>query len=101
MQETAQEVLVYLGENPVLYAVIAFVAGFAGSKTVASEWRLGFFSFLIIGAIGLFLGQFSIVFFGLKEMLEQVSQFRLLFDFIAAYVGSFFMAAIAHFVKPN
>jgi uncharacterized membrane protein YeaQ/YmgE (transglycosylase-associated protein family) len=101
MQETAQEVLAYLGENPVLYTVIAFLAGFAASKTVASEWRLGFFSFLIVGAIGLFLGQFSIAFFHLKEMLEEVSQFRLLFDFIAAYVGSFFVAAIVHFIKPN
>jgi uncharacterized membrane protein YeaQ/YmgE (transglycosylase-associated protein family) len=101
MQETAQEVLTYLGENPILYAVIAFIAGFAASKTVASEWRFGLFSFLIVGALGLFLGQFSIVFFHLKEILEQVSQFRLLFDFIAAYVGSFFVAAVIHFIKPN
>jgi uncharacterized membrane protein YeaQ/YmgE (transglycosylase-associated protein family) len=101
MQETAQEVLVYLGENPIVHAVIALIAGFAASKTVASESRLGLFSFWIVGALGLFLGQFSIVFFHLNEMLQQVSQFRLFFDLIATYVGSFVVATVIHFIKPN
>jgi uncharacterized membrane protein YeaQ/YmgE (transglycosylase-associated protein family) len=101
LQEIAQEVLAYLQSNPVLNIGIAFVAGFAGSKTVAYEGRSGFFLSLIVGVMGLFLGQFVIFFFGLKEYVEKLPEFRLLFDFIAAYVGSFFVAAIIHFVRPN
>jgi hypothetical protein len=54
----------------------------------------------MIGVFGLFLSQFVILFFGLQEYLETIPEFRLLFDFIAAYVGSFVVAAIIHFIKP-
>ena len=100
MQQIAQEVLVYLQANPVLFLGIALVTGFAASKTVAYERRRGFFFFLIVGLIGLFLGLFMISLFGFKEHIEKLPQFRLLFDLIAAYIGSFIVAAIIHFIKP-
>ena len=61
----------------------------------------GFVLFLLIGVIGLFLGEFVLIYFGLDEYLETISQFRLLFDFIAAYIGSFVVAAIIHFIRPT
>src|SRR5207249_1592260 len=100
MQEIGQEVLAYLLGNPVLYVGIAFVAGFAGNKTVAYEGRSGFLLFLIVGLIGLFLGQFMVFFFGLHDYLEKLPKLRFLFDFITAYIGSFIMATIIHFIKP-
>lgn len=101
MREIAQEVLAYLLGSLILSLGIAFVAGFAGCKTVAYEGRPGFFRFLIVGVIGLFLSQFAMLLFGLKEWFEKLPEFRLLFDVFAAYVGSFVVAAIIHFIKPN
>ncbi len=100
MQETAQVVFRYLLGNPVVYLGIALIAGLAGSKTVAYEGRGGFFLYLLIGVFGLFLSQFVILFFGLQEYLEKLPEFRLLFDFLAAYIGSFVVATIIHFIKP-
>ena len=53
-----------------------------------------------MGVLGLFLGEFVILFYGLQQYLENVSEFRAFFDFIAAYIGSFVVAAIVHFLKP-
>lgn len=100
MRETAQAVFSYLLGNSVLSLVLAFIAGFAASKTVAYEGKGGFFLYLLIGVLGLFLGQFVIFFSGLQEYLATLPEFRLLFDLIAAYVGSFIVAAIIHFIKP-
>jgi uncharacterized membrane protein YeaQ/YmgE (transglycosylase-associated protein family) len=100
MRPTALAVFNYLLENPVLSLGVAFVAGLAASKTVAYEGKAGFFLYLLVGVFGLFLSQFVILFFGLQEYLETLPEFRLLFDFIAAYVGSFVVAAIIHFIKP-
>jgi len=100
MQETAQVVFHYLLGNPVVYLGIAFIAGIAASKTVAYEGRAGFFLYLLIGVFGLFLSQFVILFFGLQEYLEKLPEFRLLFDFLAAYIGWFVVATIIHFIKP-
>ena len=100
MRETAEVVFHYLLGNPVLYLGVAFIAGLAGNKTVAYEGRTGFFLYLLIGVFGLFLSQFVILFFGLQEYLEKLPEFRVLFDFLAAYVGSFIVAAIIHFIKP-
>ena len=100
MKEIAQQVLAYLLGNPFLSLGIAFIAGFAGNKTVAYEGQSGFFLFLTVGVIGLFLSQFVIFFLGLQEYLEKLPEFRLLFDFIAAYVVSFIVASIIHFIKP-
>jgi hypothetical protein len=33
--------------------------------------------------------------------LETISQFRLFFDFIAAYIVSLVVAAIIHFIRPT
>jgi uncharacterized membrane protein YeaQ/YmgE (transglycosylase-associated protein family) len=100
MRETAQAVFGYLLGNPVLSLGLAFIAGFAASKTVAYEGKTGFFLYLLIGVLGLFLSQFVILLFGLQAYLETLREFRLLFDFIAAYVSSFIVAAIIHFIKP-
>ena len=100
MGETAQVVFHYLLGNPVVYLGVAFIAGLAASKTVAHERRAGFFLYLLIGVFGLFLSQFVILFFGLQEYLEKLPEFRVLFDFLTAYVGSFIVAAIIHFIKP-
>ena len=100
MQETAQQVISHLQASPVLFLGIALVAGLAGSKTVAYDRRWGFFLYLLVGVAGLFLAQFVIFHFGLQEYLEKLPEFRILFDFIAAYIGAFFVAAIIHFVKP-
>ena len=101
MQETAHVVWHYLLGNPVLYLVVAFIAGIAANKTVAYEGKAGFFLYLLIGVFGLFLSQFVILFFGLQEYLEKLPDFRTFFDFIAAYAGSFIVAAIIHFIKPT
>ena len=101
MRETAEVVFHYLLGNPVVYLGVAFIAGLAGNKTVAYEGRTGFFLYLLIGVFGLFLSQFVILFFGLQEYLEKLPEFRVLFDFLAAYVGSFIVAAIIHFIKPT
>ena len=79
---------------------MAFLAGLAADRTVAHEHRSGFILFTLIGLMGLILSQFVILFFGLQGYLESLPQFRIVFDFIAAYVGSFIVAAIIHFVKP-
>lgn len=101
MQETAREVFAYFQGNAVLYVVMAFIAGFLAHKTVARDASSGFILPAFIGSIGLFLGQFMLFYFGLKEYLEQISEFRLFFDFLAAYIGSFIVAAVIHFVKPT
>jgi uncharacterized membrane protein YeaQ/YmgE (transglycosylase-associated protein family) len=100
MQETAQVVFQYLLGKPVVYLGVAFITGLAASKTVAYEGRAGFFLYLLIGVFGLFLSQFVILFLGLQGYLEKLPEFRMLFDFLAAYVGSFIVAAIIHFIKP-
>ena len=100
MGEIAQQVAAYLQVNPILFLGIAFIAGLAADRTVAYEHRSGFILFSLIGLLGLFSSQFVIFFFGLQGYLESLPQFRILFDFIAAYVGSFIIAAIIHFVKP-
>ncbi|HXV80842.1 MAG TPA: hypothetical protein VEG60_13265 [Candidatus Binatia bacterium] len=97
----AQGIFHYLLGNPVLYLGVAFIAGIAASKTVAHERRAGFFLYLITGLFGLFLSQFVLFGFGLQEYLEKLPEFRLLLDFLAAYIGSFIVAAIIHFIKPN
>jgi uncharacterized membrane protein YeaQ/YmgE (transglycosylase-associated protein family) len=100
MRETAQVVFHYLLGNPIVYLGVAFIAGLAGNKTVAYEGKGGFVLYLLVGVFGLFLSQFVILFFGLQEYLEKLPEFRVLFDFLAAYVGSFIVAAIIHFIKP-
>ena len=101
MGETLEKVAAYLQPNPVLSLGIAFVAGFAAMKTVAYDQRAGFILFALVGVVGLLLGEFVLLYYGLDGYLEPISQFRILFDFIAAYIGSFIVAAIIHFIKPT
>ena len=100
MKEAAQQALDYLRATPLLSVGVAFLAGFTASKTVASESRLGFISWLFVGAAGLFLSQFLLLVSGFQGYLESVPEFRILFDFIAAYIGAFFVAALIHFLRP-
>jgi uncharacterized membrane protein YeaQ/YmgE (transglycosylase-associated protein family) len=99
--ESAQEVFVYLQGGIIVSLILAFVAGFAADKTVAYERRSGVLFFLTIGLLGLFLGEFVLVYSRLDKYLEGIAEFRVLFDLIAAYLGSFFIAAIIHFIKPT
>ena len=101
MGETIEKVAAYLQPNPVLSLGIAFVAGFAAMKTVAYDQRAGFILFALVGVVGLLLGEFVLLYYGLDGYLEPISEFRILFDFIAAYIGSFIVAAIIHFIKPT
>jgi uncharacterized membrane protein YeaQ/YmgE (transglycosylase-associated protein family) len=99
--ETLEKVAAYLQPNPVLSLGIAFVAGFAAMKTVAYDQRAGFILFALVGVVGLLLGEFVLLYYGLDGYLEPISEFRIFFDFIAAYIGSFIVAAIIHFIKPT
>ena len=101
MGETLEKVAAYLQPNPVLSLGVAFVAGFAAMKTVAYDKRAGFILFALVGLVGLILGEFVLIYYGLDEYLQPISEFRILFDFIAAYIGSFIVAAIIHFIKPT
>lgn len=101
MQQLAQDVLVYLRANPLMHTAMALIAGLAARKTVASEGQAGVVLFLIVGALGLFVGEFGIFLSGLDQWIDQIPQFRLLFDLIAAYIGAFIVAALIHFIKPN
>jgi uncharacterized membrane protein YeaQ/YmgE (transglycosylase-associated protein family) len=99
--EALEKVASYLQPSPILSLGIAAVAGFAAVKTVAYDRRPSFVLFLIVGVIGLFLGEFMLFYFRLDEIIENISQLRILFDFVAAYVGSFIVAAVIHFIKPT
>jgi uncharacterized membrane protein YeaQ/YmgE (transglycosylase-associated protein family) len=99
MQELAQ-VIAYMQQKPFVVLTTAFVAGFAGNKTVAYERRSNVVLHLLVGLAGFFFSQFVILFFGLLDYLDALPAFRLLFDFIAAYIGSFVLAAIIHFLRP-
>jgi len=101
MKETALESLKYLQDNLLLSIVIAVVVGFAGMKTVALAKKTNPALFFIVGALGTFLGQFAIQYLGLEAILDEVSQFRLLFDLLAAYVGSFIVATIVNLFSPH
>jgi len=100
LQEVAWTVLAYLQDNAVLSIGIAFIAGFAAYKSVSQDAKSGIILVLIVGTLGLFLGEFLLLYTGLMQYLEKLPELRLLFDFIAAYVGSFIVATIIHFAKP-
>ena len=101
MKEIAQEALKYLQDNLLLSIVIAAVAGFAGMKSVSLAKKTNPALFFIVGALGLFLGQFAILYFGIKEIIDEVSAFRLFFDLLAAYIGSFIVASLINIFSPH
>src|SRR5258705_10076496 len=100
MQETAAEVLRYLQENIALTLAIAWVVGFLASKTVSHWDKSNIFTYLVVGVLGSFFGQFVSRYVGLQAVLELVSNMQLLFDIVIAYFGSFAVAAIVHLFKP-
>ena len=100
MKDVIQQVFVYFGDNILATLAIAFVAGYAAAKTVTIGKRGGLIIFFGFGLVGAVLGQFSIMYLGIKEVLEQVPEFRLIFDFIAAYIGSFIVASLVRFARP-
>jgi uncharacterized membrane protein YeaQ/YmgE (transglycosylase-associated protein family) len=101
MNESAFLALSYLRENLLASLGIAIAAGFAANKTVVLGKTRSFVLCIVVGVVGSFIGQFAIFYFGLRELLDELTGFRYLFDFIAAYVGSFILAAMIHFVKPQ
>ena len=101
MREIAQEVLKYLQDNLLASIVIVVIAGFAGMKTVSFAKKTNPVVFFIVGALGVFLGQFAILYSSLKEIIDQVSEFRFIFDLLAAYVGSFIVASIINIFSPH
>lgn len=100
MQEVALQVIDYLKANPVLALSTAVIAGVAASKSVAHDQGGGIIVYFAVGLVGFFLGELMIFYFGFQEYLEKISEFRFLFDLVAAYVGSFVVAATLHFVNP-
>jgi uncharacterized membrane protein YeaQ/YmgE (transglycosylase-associated protein family) len=96
----AQEVLEYMQGNPLVSLAIAIVAGYAAYKSVVHVKKGNPALFFVVGVLGFFLGQFAILYFGVGKYLDEISEFRLLFDLIAAYIGSFVLASLIHFVKP-
>lgn len=101
MKEVAQSALDYLRENLVATLAIAIIAGFTATKTVAYGRKANPALYFIVGILGAFLGQFAILYFGIKEILDALPEFRFFFDLLAAYMGSFIVASLIHFVKPN
>ena len=101
MQEIAQNVLAHIQANLVVSFVIALIAGFAASRVVAFERRPGVIGFTIIGAIGFFLGTFMVTYWGLGEYLENLHGLRIFIDLVAAFIGSFIISTLLHFIKPT
>jgi uncharacterized membrane protein YeaQ/YmgE (transglycosylase-associated protein family) len=101
MSENGLAVLNYFREHLLASLIIVVIAGFAASKSVAMGANRGFFFYLFVGVVGSFVGYFALFYFGLRELLDSLTGFRYLFDFFAAYIGSFVVAALLHFVKPQ
>jgi len=96
----AENVLLYFQDHLLVTIVFGLLAGFLASKTVAfgKTNRLAFF--LAIGLIGSFIGQFTMLYFNVEYVIGHIPQFRLFFDLLAAYIGSFILASLIHFIKP-
>ncbi|MGH7765853.1 MAG: hypothetical protein ACREQP_00220 [Candidatus Binatia bacterium] len=100
MQEIALEAWQYLLDNFLVELVIAFMMGFLAMKTVTHWGKSNIALYFIVGALGVFVGQFVVRLVGLKGLLDQVAGMWLLFDMMIAYVGAFIIATIAHLFKP-
>jgi len=100
MEETAQEVLQHFQDNLLVALVLAFIMGFLALKTVTHWGKSNIAVYFIVGAVGMFIGQFAVRLIGLKPILDQVEGLWLVFDIMIAYVGAFIVAAVAHLLKP-
>lgn len=101
MQEIVLEVLIFVIDNPLYTVVMAFLAGFLTTRSVAVERRPGTIGLVIIGLIGFFLGRFVITYFGLNETLDSLRGLRFVIDLIASFAGSFAITGLVHFIKPS
>lgn len=101
MSEIGSEVLNYLEEHLLASLIIVVVAGFAAGKSVAIGADRSAAFYILVGVLGTFVGYFAVFYFGLREYLDALTAFRYVFDFFAAYIGSFIVAALLHFVKPH
>jgi len=100
MVDVLQQVFVYFQEHILATLAISLIAGYAASKSVTLGKQGGLIIFLIVGFFGTFLGQFAILYSGVKAVLDHVPEFRLFFDLFAAYIGSFILASLIRFVRP-
>ena len=80
--------------------VFGLLAGFLASKTVVFGKSNNLALFLAIGLLGSFMGQFAMLYFNVEYVIGNIPQFRLFFDLLAAYLGSFILASLMHFIKP-
>jgi len=101
MQEIVLEALIYSIDNPLSTLLIVFLAGFLASRVVAADRRPGVVGFTIIGLIGFLVSRFMLSYFHLNETLESLHELRIFIDLLAAFVGSFVIAGIIHFIKPS
>jgi len=101
LQQISQDIFFYIQTNPVLSLVIAFIAGFLATRIVAAERRPGVLGFTIIGLCGFFLGHFMIAYYEYTEYLDSLLELRIIADMLAAFIGSFIIAGIVHFIKPT
>ncbi|OGQ78265.1 MAG: hypothetical protein A3F90_00545 [Deltaproteobacteria bacterium RIFCSPLOWO2_12_FULL_60_19] len=101
MKEIAIEVLGYFQGNLLAALAVAFLMGLLANKTVDKWGKGNIILYLVIGALGSFVGQFASRYIGLKGILDQVAGLWLLFDLVIAYLGSFVVATLFHMLKPQ
>jgi uncharacterized membrane protein YeaQ/YmgE (transglycosylase-associated protein family) len=100
MVDVAQEVFTYLQDHYFVAVVISLIGGYSAVKTVAHGKRMSPIGFVALGLLGTFLGLFAFRYIGISEILDLLPQFSFVFDLLAAYVGSFFLASLVHFIRP-
>lgn len=100
MQETALDAIRYLQDNLGVMIVLALVMGILAVKTVSHWDKTSIATYVIVGVLGTFLGQFVVRYIGLKEVLDQAAGMALLFDVVLAYFGAFIIASLVHLFKP-
>ncbi len=100
MVDVAQEVFTYLQDHYVVTLVISLIGGYSAVKTVAHGKRMSPVGFFVLGLLGTFVGLFAFRTIGISEVLDLLPQFSFVFDLLAAYVGSFFLASLVHFIRP-
>jgi hypothetical protein len=100
MQEIAQLVIAYIQQRPLAVLGTALATGFAANKTVAYHSNSNFIFHLLVGLAGFFLSQVALLGFGFAHYLDALVEFRFFLDLIAAYLGSFVIAAVVNFLKP-
>ena len=100
MRKISEEVLQYFQDNLLIFIAIAFLAGFAAARSVAVLKEGSLALYITVGVLGAFIGQFGILYFGIDRILDQIAEFRIFFDFLAAFIGAFIVASIFNFFKP-